>query len=117
APFLVVTRSGEDEQVVRARAVIDASGTWTRPNPLGASGLPAIGERAAGDRIAYGIPDVLGAARQRYAGKRVLVVGGGHSAFNVLLDLIDLAGEEPETSITWAIRKPLERMSNLFGGG
>ncbi len=117
APFLVVTRAGDDEQVIRARAVIDASGTWTRPNPLGASGLPAFGECAAADRIAYGIPDVLGVARERYAGKRVLVVGGGHSAFNVLLDLIDLADEEPETSITWAIRKPLERMSNLFGGG
>ena len=30
-----------------ADAVIDASGTWTRPNPLGAGGLPAAGERAA----------------------------------------------------------------------
>lgn len=117
APFLVVTRTGGDEQVIWARAVIDASGTWTRPNPLGASGLPAIGERAARDRIAYGIPDVLDASRERYAGKRVLVVGGGHSAFNVLLDLIDLAAAEPETTIAWGIRKPLERMANLFGGG
>jgi thioredoxin reductase len=117
APFLVVTRSGDDEQVIQARAVIDASGTWTRPNPLGASGVPAIGERAASDQIAYGIPDVLGSARERYARKRVLVVGSGHSAFNVLLDLIDLADAEPDTTITWGIRKPLERMTNLFGGG
>ena len=41
------------------------------------------------DRIAYGIPDVLGSDRSRYAGKRVLVVGSGHSAFNVILDLLD----------------------------
>ena len=30
-----------------ARAVIDASGTWRTPNPLGADGLPALGEAAA----------------------------------------------------------------------
>ena len=28
-----------------ARAVIDASGTWRQPNPAGADGLPALGER------------------------------------------------------------------------
>ena len=82
-----------------ASAVIDASGTWTRPNPLGAGGLPAAGERTHADRIAYGIPDVLGAARERYAGKRVLVVGSGHSAFNAILDLVALRDSEPGMDI------------------
>jgi thioredoxin reductase len=118
APFLVTvrTRSGQ-EDLVAARAVVDASGTWTRPNPLGASGRPALGERALADHIAYGIPDVLGSARERYAGKRVLVVGSGHSAFNVLLDLVDLAAVAPGTDITWAIRRSGNRLQNLFGGG
>jgi hypothetical protein len=59
APFeLRVERDGVEERRF-ARAVIDASGTWPRPNPLGAGGLPAVGERAVADRIAYGIPDVL----------------------------------------------------------
>ncbi len=57
--------------------------------------MPAIGERALAERIFYGIPDVLGADRGRYAGKRVLVVGSGHSAFNALLDLAELAQEAP----------------------
>lgn len=118
APFLVTTRAPEGvEESILARAVIDASGTWTRPNPLGASGRPAIGEHGLRDYIAYGIPDVLGAARERYAGKRVLVVGSGHSAFNVLLDLVNLADEVPGTEITWAIRKQADRLQNLFGGG
>lgn len=117
-PFLITTRDAAGtESTILARAVIDASGTWTRPNPLGAAGRPAIGELAAQDRIAYGIPDVLGAARSRYAGRRVLVVGSGHSAFNVLLDLVELASEAPGTTITWAIRKPGNRLHNLFGGG
>jgi hypothetical protein len=47
----------------------------------------------------------------------VLVVGSGHSAFNVLLDLVDLADTAPGTEITWAIRKPASKMTNLFGGG
>jgi thioredoxin reductase len=118
APFAVTIRTpdGEEENIL-ARAVIDASGTWTGPNPLGASGRSATGERTLSDHIAYGIPDVTGSARDRYAGKRVLVVGSGHSAFNALLDLVRLADEVPGTEITWAIRKQSHQMQNLFGGG
>ena len=106
APFVLRVRcpdGGEDE--VLARAVIDASGTWRTPNPLGASGVPALGEPSASERIIYGIPDVLGTARSRFAGKRVLVVGSGHSAFNALLDLAELAQDEPSTAITWVVRR------------
>ncbi len=117
APFVVTVRTADGEETVLARAVIDASGTWTHPNPLGASGRPAIGEWAVADQIAYGIPDVLGTARERYAGRRVLVVGSGHSAFNVLIDLVDLADEASGTTITWAIRRPGNESRNLFGGG
>jgi thioredoxin reductase len=98
-----------------ARAVIDASGTWTSPNPAGAGGLPAIGERAAAARIRYGMPDVLGRERQRYAGRRILVVGSGHSATGTLLDLADLAREAPGTRVIWAFRTT--DRSKLFGGG
>src|SRR6478609_4463711 len=59
-PFSLVVHNGAT-RVDQARAVIDASGTWQNPNPLGASGVQAIGEAAATDLIAYGIPDVLGA--------------------------------------------------------
>jgi len=98
-----------------ARAVIDASGTWSSPNPAGAGGLPAIGERAASSRIRYGMPDVLGRERDRYAGRRVLVLGSGHSATGTLLDLADLARQAPSTSIVWAFRST--DRAKLFGGG
>ena len=104
APFELVVDEDGSERRYLATAVIDASGTWTRPNPLGAGGLPAAGERAHADRIVYGIPDVLGADRARYAGRRVLVVGSGHSAFNAILDLVALRDSEPATQIVWAIR-------------
>lgn len=116
-PFAVTVRTGDEEETILARAVIDASGTWTTPNPLGTNGRPAPGEREAREHIAYSIPNVRGKARERYAGKRVLVVGSGHSAFNVLLDLVHLADEAPGTEITWAIRKPQNRLALLFGGG
>jgi hypothetical protein len=103
------------EHELFARAVIDASGTYESPNPLGGSGVPAIGEPSLADRIFYGIPDVLGTHRPRYAGRRVLVVGSGHSAFNVLLDLAELARQVAGTELTWAIRGP--NPERLFGGG
>ena len=115
APFELVVEEDGQERRYLARAVIDASGTWTRPNPLGAGGLPAAGERAHADRIAYGIPDVLGADRERYAGRRVLVVGSGHSAFNAILDLVALRDSEPATQIVWAIRGAAP--GRKYGGG
>jgi thioredoxin reductase len=115
APFeLLVERDGVEERHV-ARAIIDASGTWTRPNPLGADGLPAAGEHAHAERIVYGIPDVLGADHSRYAGLRVLVAGSGHSAFNAILDLVALRDQQPGTEIVWAIRGADPGQS--FGGG
>jgi hypothetical protein len=116
APFVLRVRDRDGRtHKLRARAVIDASGTWTAPNPLGADGVMAVGENDSVDRIRYGIPDVRGAERQRYAGRRVLVVGSGHSAFNALLDLAELAAEVPGTTITWAIRGAAAR--DLYGGG
>jgi hypothetical protein len=115
APFVLRVRASDGVEGVLARGVIDASGTYESPNPLGASGLPAEGEAELADRIRYGIPDVLGAERSRYAGKRTLVIGSGHSAFNALLDLATLAEAEPETVVIWAIRRTDPGL--MFGGG
>jgi Pyridine nucleotide-disulphide oxidoreductase len=109
-PFLVRVRDDHGRlQDLRARAVVDASGTWTQPNPLGASGLPALGEPDAAARIAYGLPDVLGADRARYAGRRVVVVGAGHSAATSLLALAELQRQAPATEVVWAVRSAIPR--------
>ena len=102
APFALTVATPDGEQQILARAVIDASGTYGVPNPLGASGVLAGGEEAAAGRIHYGIADPVGRDRARYEGKRVLVVGSGHSAFDVLIDLAELPG----TPITWLVRRP-----------
>lgn len=116
APFELVVRTpdGRTERLL-ARAVIDASGTWRSPNPMGAGGVEAEGEAEASARTLYGIPDVFGRDRARYAGRRVLVVGSGHSAFNALLDLAGLKREAPATEIVWAIRRTVVGL--MFGGG
>jgi thioredoxin reductase len=114
AAFELVVDEGGVERRVVARAVIDASGTSKQPNPLGSGGVAASGERTHADRINYGIPDVLDADRARYAGRRVVVVGSGHSAFNAILDLVALRDFEPATQIVWAIRGAPGRK---YGGG
>jgi hypothetical protein len=115
APFQVLVEGRAGEERILARAVIDASGTYGSPNPLGAGGVPALGERALADRIVYSIPDLLGAERSRYAGRRVLVVGSGHSAFNAIRDLAELQLDAPDTRIVWAVRRP--QLADVFGGG
>ena len=98
-----------------AAAVIDASGTWNTPNPVGTGGLPAIGEETATDRITTPLPDALGAERDRFAGQRVLVIGSGHSAANTLINLATLARDEPGTRVLWAIRAGTA--ARVYGGG
>jgi hypothetical protein len=53
--------------------------------------------------------------RACYAGKRVLVVGAGHSAAGNLLALMRLAEEVPGTQVVWAVRS--NNLARLFGGG
>jgi thioredoxin reductase len=115
APFLLHVAGPDGEALLEAWAVIDASGTYTQPNPLGAHGLPALGERALRDQITYRIPDVLGGERDQYAGQRILVVGSGHSAFNAVLDLAQLRRETPDTVVHWAVRRTSP--GQMFGGG
>jgi thioredoxin reductase len=115
APFVLRVRANGQEGELEARAIIDASGTWATPNWMGANGLPALGEESYAARIRYGMPDVLGSEREGYANKRVLVVGSGHSAVGTLMGLSELAQQEPETRIAWAIRS--SNLERIFGGG
>jgi Pyridine nucleotide-disulphide oxidoreductase len=109
-PFLVRVRDRHGQlRDLEARAVIDASGTWTQPNPLGASGLPALGEPDAASRVAYGLPDILGIDLDRYAGRRTVVVGAGHSAATSLLALAELQQQAPGTEAVWAVRSATPR--------
>ncbi|WP_330261469.1 FAD-dependent oxidoreductase [Streptomyces sp. NBC_00539] len=116
-PFTVhVRRADGGEERIVARAVIDASGTWSVPGPLGADGLPALGERTAAGRIAYRVPDLKNpAVRARYAGKRVAVVGSGASAFTALAYLAELAREAPGTHAVWILRRGIT--GSTYGGG
>ena len=114
-PFVLAVASKNGVRRDLARVVIDASGTWTTPNPLGASGLPALGEAEFADRIAYGIPDILGRHRHVYASRKTLVVGSGHSAANALLELVQLAKTEPGTSFLWATRSA--DLARIYSGG
>jgi NAD(P)-binding Rossmann-like domain len=115
-PFVVRVRSAVGVEDLLASAVVDASGTWQRPNPLGGSGLPAAGEERArsGGFLVGPLPDVLGEDRHRFAGRTTLVVGMGHSAANTLLNLAQLAREVPDTRILWAIRA--SSPGRLYGG-
>jgi thioredoxin reductase len=116
-PFVVyVAHADGREERILARAVVDASGTWATPGPLGADGLPALGERAASDRVSYRVPDLDDpAVRARYAGRRTAVVGSGASAFTALASLADLAREDGDTHAVWVLRRGLG--GSTFGGG
>jgi thioredoxin reductase len=113
-PFVLRLRTPLGESRLLAAAVIDATGTWRTPNPIASDGLGAPGEEGQRAHIFHGIPDVLGRHRSRYQGRRTLVVGSGHSAFNAVLDLARLRAASPATRVAWAVRRA--GVSELVGG-
>ncbi|WP_343243198.1 NAD(P)-binding domain-containing protein [Streptomyces sp. SID12501] len=119
-PFTVHVRSGDGvEARISARAVVDASGTWSAPGPMGADGLPALGERTAAERVSYRVPDLNDpAVRARYAGRRTAVIGSGASSFTTLALIADLAKETKEadgTHAVWILRRGVG--ASTYGGG
>jgi hypothetical protein len=115
AQFEIRYQNGREPCVVRADAVVDASGTWLAPNPAGSNGTTAVGETEHAQRIAYGMPNVMGRDRSRYVGKTVAVLGAGHSAIGTIIDLVRLKQTEPETEIIWLLRG--DNPEKAFGGG
>ena len=116
-PFVVhVTDRTGVESRFDARAVIDASGTWGQPNPVGADGLPAIGEREAvvAGTLSYLPPTPAESAA--FAGRHVVVVGSGHSAMTAIIELAKVAKANPGTVVTWVVRRGVVD-DNTFGGG
>lgn len=113
-PFTVhVTQGDGAEYRIDACAVIDASGTWTQPNPAGADGLPALGERGAQQHLSYAIPSF--AAAEGFVGRHTVVVGSGHSAVTAINELAPLVQAHPGTRVTWVLRRG--GVQSAFGGG
>ena len=113
-PFLIFTENGQATKTYKASAIIDATGTWGHSNPAVSHGVWLPSEKAASHKINYMIPN-LTANSSRYANKRIAVVGGGHSAINSLLQLVELKEAYPQTEITWILRK--KRVEDALGGG
>jgi hypothetical protein len=115
-PFVVHVETPAGHERLLARAVVDASGNWRTPNPLGADGYPAPGEARHADRIVHGTPDFSDPqVAARYAGKHVALAGKGASAQGALIGLTRLAQDHPGTRVSWLLRRP--GVGDAFGGG
>ncbi len=113
-PFIIYTEKEGEFTFFEAKAIIDASGTWANSNPANSSGVWLNEEKALHEHIFYGIPNVLHEQKDRYVNKRTAVVGGGHSAMNTILDLVQLQQSHPETEIIWIMRR--DRVEDAYGG-
>jgi hypothetical protein len=106
-PFrFLIREANQPERAEEADVVLDCTGTYGHPRWLGDGGIPALGESAAGTQIARGLEDILGERRQHYAGKNVVVLGGGYSAATTVCALVDLAERHPDTWVVWLARGP-----------
>ncbi|MDZ7410106.1 MAG: NAD(P)/FAD-dependent oxidoreductase [candidate division KSB1 bacterium] len=107
--FRILAEDAEGrEQTYQADYVFDASGVFGQANWSGAGGMPAPGERRGHGRILRRPPDVKQLAG-RFAGKRILLLGHGHSAANTIVALNELLQEAPQTRVLWAVRSDRTR--------
>ncbi|MBW3644482.1 MAG: FAD-dependent oxidoreductase [Actinobacteria bacterium] len=104
-PFRLLVETGAGEVVDHADVVLDCTGTYGTPNPLGDGGIPAPGERALDGEVCRRLPD-LDAEGDQWAGCTVLLVGAGHSAQTAARSLASLAARAPGTEVVWAVRDP-----------
>jgi len=100
---LLVEDADGEQRTELADVVIDCTGTYGHPNALGAGGIEAPGERAAGDRVVRAIPDFDREADE-WSGRELLLVGGGHSAQTAVVALARLAEQHEGTKIYWSLR-------------
>jgi len=96
-----------DERIAEADVVIDASGTYGHTNWMGNGNLPALGERGLSSRFDYILRDIEGADRERFEGRRVLLVGNGYSAATALCSLARLPGTEVDWIVHTTATKPI----------
>lgn len=117
-PFRMLLRSGGQEIIHRSHSVIDASGVYSCPQFLGSGNIPAPGEWqahiASPSRLQYGVVDVLGANRPWFENKKVLLVGGGHSAATALEAFLCLVESAPQTRVSWINRSSHSEPYFLF---
>jgi thioredoxin reductase len=116
-PLRILTENIEGrEHLFEADIVFDASGVYGQPNWAGSAGMPALGERHLGSRIVRHLHDFDGNEFQRYAGKRILLIGHGHSAAHAAIALNNIIKREPSTQVIWAVRtdrtKPILEVSD-----
>ncbi|SCY34157.1 MULTISPECIES: NAD(P)-binding domain-containing protein [unclassified Lysinibacillus] len=111
--FKIYVEKGDDISIIEAKAVIDATGTWGNPNPANSTGVWLQTEKVLAENIEYGIPDIK-MNTTRYANKKIAVIGGGHSAINTLLSLVELQKENPLTKLVWIMRK--NSVEEVYGG-
>ncbi len=116
-PFLLLVRDAKgQERLDEADVVLDCTGTYGQHRWMGEGGLPVPGEKQVASLTTYGLDDVLGEKRALYAGRNVLVVGGGYSAATTVCNLATLAEKEPATWVYWLARcnnsQPIRRVVN-----
>lgn len=106
--FRLLVDTPQGEKTFEADGVIDASGTYRQPVAIGFGGMPAPGERSLAQRPIRDLGE-FHARRDSMHGKRILLIGYGHSAANAILVLAAIAEQAPETQIIWACRSLNQR--------
>jgi thioredoxin reductase len=106
-PFRMLIRDASGkERIETADVVLDCTGVLNTPNRLGDGNIPAVGELAARQHVAWNLEDIAGEKRAHYAGKSIILIGDGYSAATAICALAELAEENNDTWVFWLTRGP-----------
>ena len=110
APFrILVSDETETQRIEHADIVIDTSGSWGHPNPMGMGNIYAVGESPDlreqlpdKTKLQRGIPDL--AKLEISKGARFAIIGSGFSAATNVLQLKTLQEHSPDIRGVWLTR-------------
>lgn len=115
-PFRILVRTENDQHIRQADIVVDCTGFTQKHRWLGIGGIPCPGEISCLTDEMYGLPDVCGGDKDRFANRHTLVVGSGYSAATSVALLAEITKDAPDTRITWVTRgdrdSPIQRIAD-----
>lgn len=101
-PFRILLESNNLESNLTCDKLVDCSGTYSNPSPIGGDGQYALGERALSSKIIRNlnknVEDILGG--------KIVLVGSGATAITFINKIVESASEgDEETEVVWITRR------------
>ena len=99
--FVILVKNKQKEYYLESDIVIDCSGVYDNPLSFGMGGLKVLNQENFENKINSYIPDLKSKDKEKYTGKKTLLIGTGYSAATTAQLFTDLIKKNDSTYLYW----------------